>query len=234
MVEKVHVLLLDVAMYDVSLLYIEDDTKAQEHYAKGFSTLFHKVYLASDSRSGFSLYQKEKPDILLVDIELPDESGLSLIKRIRQKDQETIIVILSAFSQQEKLLEAIGLGLYRYLIKPVRNTELLSVLKESIEIVQSHKSNPILLCQGLSWQSDACLLYENENEIPLSKRENALISLLYSNRNKIFSLEDIAYFVWEEREPSQQAIKNLINRLRKKVSVDFIRNHYAVGYQLCG
>lgn len=233
-VKKVHVLPLDAAMYDISLLYIEDDTKAQEHYSKGFSTLFKHVYLAADAKNGFDIYKKEKPDILLVDIELPDESGLSLIERIRKEDTETIIIILSSFSQQKLLLSAIRLGLFRYLIKPVKNTELLDVLNETIMITQKNKAKHLLqLIDDLYWNSTAFLLCENKNEIPLSKHENALITLLYSNKNKIFSLEDIAYHVWEEENVSIQAIKNLMNRLRKKVSTDFIYNHYGVGYQLC-
>ena len=222
-------------MNNVSLLYIEDDAQAQEHYSKGFSSLFKNIYLATDAEIGFDIYKKEQPDILLVDIELPGESGLSLIERIRREDQETIIIILSAFSQQEQLLKAIVLGLYGYLIKPVRNAELLSVLNEAIMTAERNNNDiSIVLCDDIHWYSKNFILSVDEKEIPLSKHENALITLLYSHRNKIFTLDDIAYNVWEgEDEPSQQAIKNLINRLRKKVSTDFILNHYGVGYQLC-
>ena len=220
-------------MPEISLLYIEDDAIAQKHYSNGFRPLFQNIYLAADAKSGFEIYQKEQPDILLVDIELPDESGLSLIEKIRKKDKETIIIILSSFSQREQLLQAVSLGLYQYLIKPVRNSELLKVMNEVIMITQKKKeSHPLPLAEGIYWHSDACALYENENEIPLSKNENALITLLYSNKNKVFSLEAIAYHLGEEELPSSQAIKNLINRLRKKVSVDFIHTHYGVGYQL--
>jgi len=231
---RVHVLQSDVAMHKVSLLYIEDDSKAQEHYSKGFSALFSNIYLATDARSGFELYKKEKPDILLVDIELPEESGLSLIERIRKEDKETIIIILSAFSQQQQLLKAIPLGLYRYLVKPVRNTELLSILNEAIRLAKmNNQALPIVLCNDLYWSSENLLLSEGNREIPLSKHENSLITLLYKNKDKILSIQDITYNIWNyQDEPSEQAIKNLIHRLRKKVSVDFIYNHYGVGYQL--
>lgn len=222
-------------MHNVSLLYIEDDAQAQEHYSRGFSSLFKDVYIASNAKSGLQLYKEHQPDILLVDIELPDESGLSLIEEIRESDKESIIIVLSAFSQREQLLKAVVLGLYKYLIKPVGNKELLSVLNETIEIIEIKKNETVIeLCDQIKWHNSKHLLFENETEIPLSMHENRLISLLYSNSNKIYSLWDIADFVWDgEVEPSQQAIKNLLNRLRKKVSVDFIRNHYGSGYQLC-
>ena len=90
-----------------------------------------------------------------------------------------------------------------------------------------------MLCDQVQWQNSKHLLIENGKEIPLSRHENRLISLLFSNTNAIYSLWDIADFVWEgEEEPSQQAIKNLLNRLRKKVSFDFIHNLYGEGYQL--
>ena len=228
-----HALRSDAAMTEVSLLYIEDDTVAQKHYSRGFQSLFKNIYLAEDAKSGFEIYQREKPDILLVDIELPDESGLSLIEKIRENDKETLIIILSSFSQREILLQAVSLGLHQYLIKPVRNSELLKVMNEVIMLAQKKKERQTLqLAENVYWDSDALLLYENENEILLSKNENMFIALLYNNRSKIFSLDEIAYQVGEEESLSPQAVKNLINRLRKKVSVDFIHNHYGVGYQL--
>ena len=222
-------------MNNISILYIEDNAQAREHYARAFRTLFKRLYIAEDAEKGFALYEEHRPDILLVDIELPGENGLSLIRRIRESDKETIIIILSAFSQQTQLLQAIELGLYKYLIKPVNSREFISVLKESIEMVKMKKDEEaIVLCGELKWQSSKQLLLENRDKISLSRHENRLISLLASNPNAIYTLWDIADFVWEgEEEPSQQAIKNLINRLRKKVSVDFIRNIYGEGYQLC-
>ena len=110
---------------------------------------------------------------------------------------------------------------------------MLKVMNEVIALVQKKKKRHTLqLAEDLYWDSDALLLYENGNEILLSKNENIFISLLYNNKNIIFSLEELAYQVDETKLLSPQAIKNLINRLRKKISVDFIHNHYGVGYQL--
>ena len=222
-------------MNNISILYIEDNAQAREHYARAFRTLFKPLYIAEDAEEGFALYEAHHPDILLVDIELPGESGLSLIERIRESDKETIIIILSAFSQQAQLLKAVELGLHKYLIKPVNSKEFLSVLKESKEMIKMKKDEEaVMLCGQLKWQSSKQLLHENQDKISLSKHENRLISLLASNPKEVHTLWDIAAFVWDgEEEPSQQAIKNLINRLRKKVSVDFIRNIYGEGYQLC-
>lgn len=222
-------------MNNISILYIEDNAQAREHYARAFRTLFDHLYIAEDAEKGFALYEEHHPDILLVDIELPGESGLSLIERIRESDKETIIIILSAFSQQAQLLQAIELGLYKYLIKPVNSKEFLFVLKESREMVKMKKDGEaVVLCGELKWQNFKQLLLENRDKISLSRHENRLISLLASNPNAVYTLWEIADFVWDgEEEPSQQAIKNLINRLRKKVSVNFIRNIYGEGYQLC-
>jgi len=221
-------------MRNTTLLYVEDDLQAREHYAKAFEHLFKKVIIAEDAERAYVLYQTEQPDMLLVDIELPGESGLSLISRIRKEDKETIVIILSAFSQREQLLQAVELGLTKYLIKPVASRELLTALTESISIIEEEEA-PVSLCSDILWFRSQYKLEVNEEEILLSVHENRLLSLLHGNKNTIFSLADIAIYVWEgEEEPSLQAIKNLLNRLRKKVPKELFCNHYGVGYQLCG
>jgi two-component system response regulator VanR len=70
------------------------------------------------------LYEKYKPDIIITDIQMPKLNGLEFVKRIRQKDKKTQIIIITAFCDKDYLLKAIELGLVKYLVKPVKKKSL--------------------------------------------------------------------------------------------------------------
>ena len=220
---------------NISLLYVEDNDKAREHYASAFAVLFEKVYQAENATKAYELYQRHKPDILLVDINLPDGDGLELIETLRVDGCRSLVIILSAYSQREQLFKAIELNLYKYLVKPIKNDELLAVIKgaiQEIEVAQG-KVERTKISKNLSWNQQGNCLYYNDEIILLSSRENKLIELLMSNTKRIFTLDEIAYFISDNNKiSSDQAIKNIIHRLRNKVPTEFISNIYGVGYQI--
>ena len=105
---------------ELTLLYVEDDIKLREQFMRVLKPKFKEVYEASDGVHALVLYAQYSPDMMLVDINLPKIDGLEVIEKIRKSDKTTPIVILSAYSDQEKLLRAMTLGLSEYLIKPVK------------------------------------------------------------------------------------------------------------------
>ena len=219
---------------NLSLLYIEDDKVAQQHYANAFKLLFKDVYIAQTIKAAQTLNTKYSPDILLVDINLPDGDGLDFIKQLRLNNSDAVVIILSAFSHREYLLRAVELHLFKYLIKPIKNSELLLVLKEAIVLALPKEEDALLQINSkVQWNPQSFSLVYQTQAIQLSLNENRLIELLMSNTKKIFSLNEIEDFVFNDSEThTQQAIKNLINRLRKKIDFPFIENHYSIGYQI--
>lgn len=222
-------------MHDLSLLYLEDDQTAREHYANGLKYLFNDIYEAGDVRTAWTLYDTHHPDILLIDINLPDGDGLDLIKSVRAQDEESTIIVLSAYSHRDQLFKAIELGLYKYLVKPIKNSELLKVIKGASQKVRQQKAqeSTYVLNTQLRWNRLSYTLIYEDKEISLSLHENRLIELLTSNPKKIFSHDEIIDSVWrDEPIPSEQAMKNMLTRIRQKVPVPLIKNHYATGYQI--
>jgi len=219
---------------NLSLLYLEDDLVAQQHYSNGFKLLFKNVYGVQTLKEAKELNAKYKPNILLVDINLPDGDGLDFIKQLRLKNSDAIVIILSAFSHREYLLKAVELHLFKYLIKPIKNSELLLVLKEAIALALPKEEDELQQINSeVQWNPQSFSLLYQTQSIQLSLNENRLIELLMSNTKKIFSLNEIEDFVFNDSEVhTQQAIKNLINRLRKKIDYPFIENHYSIGYQI--
>ncbi len=85
------------------------------------------------------MYKDKKPDILLVDITMPEMNGLELTKKIRETDEITPIIVLSAHSHKEFLFEAIKLNLVDYLIKPVNRNEFKSLIESTIEKISNNQ-----------------------------------------------------------------------------------------------
>jgi len=103
---------------EFSVLYVEDDTNIQKTMKKYLEKLFLNVVSANHGVDGFKLYQEEKFDLVITDLSMPNMNGIEMLKLIREKDEDQSILITSAHSETDYLLEAIKVGIDGYIIKP--------------------------------------------------------------------------------------------------------------------
>jgi two-component system response regulator VanR len=94
---------------NIKILYVEDDEIARENGIEYLKTTLSIIYEASDAIKALQLYEKYKPDIIITDIQMPKLNGLEFVKRIRQKDKKTQVIIITAFCDKDYLLKAIEL-----------------------------------------------------------------------------------------------------------------------------
>ena len=113
---------------DLTLLYVEDDAALREQFIRVLNPRFKVLYEAEDGKQALALYTEHNPDMMIVDINLPYIDGLEVIEKIRKSNENMPIVVMSAYSDQEKLFKAVKLGLSDYLIKPVPLKKLYTVL----------------------------------------------------------------------------------------------------------
>jgi len=111
----------------ISILYVEDDVLTVEAFLDAFGDVFKKVHVAYNANDGFELFLKEKPDIVLTDLQMPQVSGLELIANIRKINQTIPIIVNSAFNNTKFLLESINLHVNEYTMKPTDPYKLLAV-----------------------------------------------------------------------------------------------------------
>lgn len=218
-----------------TILYVEDELEIQANVAEFLRGRFKTVYLAADGEKALELYHQHHPDVLLLDINLPKHSGLDVAKEIRQQDQTVKIVMLTAYTEKEKLLAATELKLTKYLIKPVAP----KVFKETLEILaQELTQNPsrfLSLNECYSWDRKLEQLSLNSNVVNLTEKEHRLLKLFISNKGAAIRYEKIMTTVWEEslrKEISIDSIKNQVSKLRKKLPDDCIASVYGEGYIL--
>jgi len=114
----------------ISILYVEDDVLTVEAFLDAFGDVFKKVHVAYNASDGFELFLKEKPDIVLTDLQMPKMSGLELIAKIREINQNIPIIVNSAFNNTKFLLESINLHVNEYTMKPTDPYKLLTVFEK--------------------------------------------------------------------------------------------------------
>ena len=219
---------------DISILIAEDEEKLLHSMVEYLQLFFTYVFAAKDGVQALKIYEKEKPDIIVADIHMPRLDGLSMIEKIRQKDENTKIIITTAHSDKEKLLQAIELHLVKYLVKPVESSTLKDLLLSLVDELRQ-KNHLIFLKEEYYWNTQEQKLYKRENEIILNNREQKVLALLCAKANQTISAIDIYNTLYEEqpeREFSSNAITSLIKRLRQKLPKHTLKSSYGVGYIL--
>lgn len=216
---------------ELIILVVEDEIKTRESMINILSERFSKVIGAQNGDEGLKKFKKFKPDLVITNIAMPIMDGLDMAREIKEISDDVPIVVLSAYSEKERLLRSIDIGIDKYLIKPVDIEELFKVLDyligEKIEAnmlvkiseeYQFNKTKRTLICSG--------------EEIVLTKKELAFISLLLKQPGALVLHEDIKKNVWIGEHVSDTAVRTFIKRVRDKVGEDFIKNVPSLGYKI--
>ena len=219
---------------DISILIAEDEKQLLNSMVEYLELFFEKVYTAEDGLSAYEIYENQKPDIIITDINMPRLDGLSMIEKIRKKDLKTKIIITTAHSEKEKLMQAIELHLVKYLVKPVQSDELKELLLSLVDELRQ-KKNRVYLKESFYWDKTKKRLFRDEDEIALKPKEQKVLELLCSRTNQSISAIDIYNYLYEdqpERDFSSDAITSLMKRIRQKLPKETIKSSYGVGYIL--
>lgn len=224
-------------MNNLTILYAEDEIETRKNYGNYLKRNFKEVYIAQNGEEALEYYEEFKPNIMLLDINMPFINGLELTKKIRQNDKKTRIIILTAHLEQDKLLFAAELNLTKYLPKPISRIKLKEALNEAIIQYKelNDESSNFFLKDGYVFNRDSKKLIFNDEEIKLTKHETLFLELLTSKKDRVFSSDEIYDYLWnqfEDCETSATKLKDLIKRLRKKIPKDSIENIYGAGYKL--
>jgi len=221
---------------EYSLLFIEDEDDTRKNYVRYLQRYFENVYEARDGEEGYRIYLDKKPDILIIDINIPLLNGLDLLKKIRQKDHTTRAIMLTAHSEKHFLLEAVSLKLTNYLVKPITRDELKSALHQVIEEITQFSINSkklLRLKDNHTWNLESKELFKEHTSVILTTKEKMILEILFNNLNQDISYDTIIVEVWDSFEKDKiSSLKTLIKNVRKKLPEDTITNVYGIGYKV--
>ena len=221
---------------DLTLLYVEDDAALREQFVRVLKPRFKVLYEAEDGKQALALYTEHNPDMMIVDINLPYIDGLEVIEKIRQSNENMPIVIMSAYSDEEKLFKAIKLGLSDYIIKPVPLKKLYTVLDAMASKYKNKidSNNLVPLRNEYIWKKEEKELCYRDETISLTKRERVLLECMMQYLNQVVTFDTITDLIWEDEEQSvvYSSLSHLLKRLRKKLPKELIENIYGEGYRI--
>lgn len=215
----------------LTVLFVEDEEDLRSALESAIGDEFGKFITARDGDDGLKKFKKYKPDIVITDIMMPVMDGLSMAKEIKHISKQTPIVILSAFSEKEKLLEAIDVGIDKYLIKPIDPDELIKTLQLLSKEMLS-QSDIVELGSNYQFDKSRRVLVKSGHTIFLTKKELLFISILVKNLGVFVLHEEIKKYVWTNKKVTDSAIRTFIKRVREKTDKDFIKNIPGLGYKI--
>ncbi|HDZ4246010.1 TPA: response regulator transcription factor [Campylobacter jejuni] len=216
---------------ELIILVVEDEIKTRESLINVLSERFSKVIGAQNGDEGLKKFKKFKPDLVITDIAMPIMDGLDMAREIKEISDDVPIVVLSAYSEKERLLRSIDIGIDKYLIKPVDIEELFKVL--DCLVGEKIEANMLVkISEEYQFNKTKRTLIHNGKEIVLTKKELAFISLLLKQPGVLVLHEDIKKNVWIGENVSDTAVRTFIKRVRDKVGEDFIKNVPSLGYKI--
>jgi len=215
----------------LKILLVEDEEKLARLLKNAIGDVFQSFTLAKDGKEGLEKFLKISPDIVITDIMMPRSTGLEMSREIRKIDETIPIIILSAFSDSEKFLDAIDIGVAKYFIKPFDPDELLDYIETISDKLGNKK---VALHEGFSFNLTTNNLYKDGRYVSLSKNENKFIQLLieYSQEESVANDVTIKSVLWNDAAASDERLRTFIRRLRAKTSKDLVQNIKGQGYKI--
>lgn len=124
---------------DISILYVEDDILSREQLVRLLESQGFHLHVAENGEEGLASYQQHRPDVVLTDIMMPQMSGLEMARQIRTIDPDAQIVVMTAFSDTDFMLDAISIGVSQFVLKPIHLQKLLDALERCRNVVQMRR-----------------------------------------------------------------------------------------------
>lgn len=211
------------------VLYAEDEVGVSKNVYELLSLLFQEVYLANDGEEAYELFFKHQPDLVITDIKMPRLSGIELAKKIRENDDKAHIIIITAYTEVDFMLEAIELSLLRYIVKPITESKLFDALEKFLQLKEKASLQEI----APEWYYDTLQksITNGTQIFELTKKEAKLIELLL-HKDSIITYEEIESNLWENEYMSLNALRLMIKNLRKKLPDGTLKNIQGIGYKL--
>ncbi len=213
------------SLTDKTLLYVEDDTSVLHNIAKVLEQRFKAVHTAPNAEMGYRIFQNNSIDIVLVDIELPGMSGIELVQKIRLIDKALPVVVISAYTKTDYLLDSVNLKIERYIVKPFTTKKITELLEHFNAMFAT--DSVIEIMKGVSMDVQELRLSFADETHTLTQKEKRFLDSLHV---KGFVNYDEIDAIWDDATPSENAIRSFIKTLRKKLPKGVLKNRQGIGY----
>jgi two-component system KDP operon response regulator KdpE len=219
------------------VLIVDDEAAIRRYLRSALSAQGFAVYEAANGQEATNAAVFYHPDLIILDLGLPDFDGVEVTRRLREWSR-TPIIILSVREAENDKVAALDAGADDYLTKPFGTGELMARIRVALRRVSSGSDEPILQVDKLKMDVSRRIVTVDENEISLTPTEYELLRLLLQNAGKVLTHHQLLRQVWGMAyEADMHILRVNISNLRRKIEPDPSRPHYlvtepGVGYRI--
>ena len=204
-------------MNKAEILIIDDEPQIRKFLEINLESNGYKVCQASSGKEGVIMAANHPPELILLDIGLPDSSGHEILKELRTWYSKSIL-ILSVQSSEEDIIKALDQGATDYLTKPFRTGELLARIRSAIKRNNTDENKSVIICGNLEIDLVARTLKQNNEIVKLTSTEYNLVVLFFKNEGKVLTHHFILKEVWGVGYQTEtQYLRVFVGTLRKKI-----------------
>jgi two-component system KDP operon response regulator KdpE len=220
----------------LKILVVDDEPPIRKLLRMGLTSQGYQVLEAPNGRTALELLAK-KPDLVILDLGLPDIDGLDLLRRLRHRQESLPIVVLSSRGDEAGKVAALDLGADDYVTKPFGMDELFARMRAALRHqLQVHGERPIFRVGDLSIDLVHRIVKLGDKEVKLSPKEYDLLRLLVQHAGKVLTHRFLLQELWDE-PPDPQYLRVYVRQLRQKIETDPERPQYlmteiGIGYRL--
>ena len=204
-------------MNKAEILVIDDEAPIRKLLEITLESNDYKVWLAETGKEGVLLAVNHPPELILLDLGLPDKSGHEILKELRTWYNKAII-ILSVQDNEEDIVKALDNGATDYLTKPFRTAELLARIRSVIRRNQTQSDSSVLMCGNLEIDFGARIIKRNDETLKLTATEFNLLALFMKNEGRVLTHQYILKEIWGVGYQTEtQYLRVFVATLRKKI-----------------
>ena len=222
------------------ILIVEDDENIARVIQLELEYEGYQVSVAHTGREGFAIVESEKIDLIILDVMIPEWNGMDVLRRIRQINNEVIVIMLTARNSVYDKVNGLDLGANDYMTKPFEIEELLARIRSSLRFKpkgESQAKSSILRISSVEINTNTREVFKNGKLVELTPREYNLLHYLVTHKNRALEREQILTEVWGyDYHGDTNIVDVYIRYLRKKLTDtkedDFIQTVRSVGYMI--
>lgn len=218
------------------ILIIDDEIQIRKLLEIALDSNGYKTIFAVNGKEGISLAANHQPDLIILDLGLPDEDGQVVLKRLREWYKKPIL-ILTVKNTEEEIVKALDNGANDYLAKPFRTQELLARIRTALRNLNQNENEPIIDFGEISIDFTSRIVKLKNEILKLTTTEYNLLSILVKNEGRVLTHQYLLKQVWGNSYSDQtQYLRVFVAQLRKKIEEDpnrpkFIITESGVGYR---
>lgn len=203
-----------------NILVIDDEPQIRKLLEITFESQGYQVLLADNARTGLAMAASYKPDIILLDLELPDRHGLEVLSDLKIWFHQAVL-ILSVIDTEDIIVKALDAGADDYLTKPFRSAELIARVRNAIKRNQVVPGEPVITCNDITIDFVSHRVTKNQEEVKLTATEYKLLSLFMKHVGKVLTQPFLLQAIWgSSGQTEAQYLRVFIGTLRKKIEDD--------------